>query len=776
MASSSNCCHCSTSLVEAENVTIGCCNHKFCSQTCWESWVVEFMLCPKCEELLDWSAVSEADEQTRSAFISEDLDTTDVSHVPQTPSDYCDVPTELEVFQIRRPNEFMDKSNTAEYGPPKLPYDTIKQVMLICINNVFNRVAKDTESFHLSRLPALLDNVSYLGRVSKRFLRLFQQTVEIFCYNRTVSVSSSNSTNVPILTTILHLRQNPLCPVLSLPFDTIFLNMFFDATLCSVSSFPSHLLPRIKSLSLPHTAKFDFLTPHDPCFCRNLCRLEVRGSTKPPIRGQSITEAVPMDLSAFGLNLALYNISIQESSVGDHESFLTDLSFVNCSFNGDVSTFLTNYLATNTRLKKLSIKECHLSQAGITSVIEGLSWNTSVTYLDWEFPLGFDYDEVNPIHNVFRRNLSLSRLSLKFEASRTTIQHINESLESGMHSSRLERIDLYFCKGGTILQFASLLSWLMCQKNLKHLHIDMYSHASAEGGYREPMIIRPNNLKYLSLRSGYVNDLNYFMCDTVFVKCPNLQELDLSYISLRRLVNDVFASVLLSTSLVLLNLSHCNLKDREIQILASFVLQFGSLRLLNLKHNPYSITGHTAMIEASEQRKRVKVLRTIDVVDGRFDQEDVEVFNQLLILYDKSDQFLTEVKFTDCSFYDQSSFTSFISRLRTNEFIKTIVFSNPTFSFDVFLLFYDNINLISHIDITLQPYRLDVSSGLLGFAGSFGYSFPLNMIEILVSRSIKVFDCSKATFPSVSSDLQFGLNLLKASVCSFPRHVSHGMV
>ncbi|KAL0239657.1 hypothetical protein GEMRC1_009765 [Eukaryota sp. GEM-RC1] len=240
----------------------------------------EVVMCPKCEELLDCSLLSEADEETRSAFNTDDLDLSVVSGVSvsnylQTSSDLCDGLEELEVFQLRLQNELVDKSTVfswSGYGPPKLPYCTIKEVMLVCISNAVDRVPFETKFFPFSRLPGVLDNVSHLGRVSKKFLVLFQQSVEIFCYRRTFYISSSDS----ILSTVLDLRHNPLCPLLSLPFKKLCSNMFFDATLRSVSSFPSNILRQVRSLSLPLTAQFDFL--HDSLKCHNLHHLEIHDS------------------------------------------------------------------------------------------------------------------------------------------------------------------------------------------------------------------------------------------------------------------------------------------------------------------------------------------------------------------------------------------------------------------------------------------------------------------------------------------------------------------
>ncbi|KAL0242868.1 hypothetical protein GEMRC1_005431 [Eukaryota sp. GEM-RC1] len=91
-----------------------------------------------------------------------------------------------------------------------------------------------------------------------------------------------------------------------------------------------------------------------------------------------------LDLSSLKLNqcltvtsLYLYYISVDDYSIIDQQSRLTELSFIN---------------STNTVLKTLSIKKRRLNQIDRASLIEGLSLNTSITSLHWDFIADFEFD------------------------------------------------------------------------------------------------------------------------------------------------------------------------------------------------------------------------------------------------------------------------------------------------------------------------------------------------------------------------------------------------
>ncbi|KAL0239729.1 hypothetical protein GEMRC1_009837 [Eukaryota sp. GEM-RC1] len=315
----------------------------------------------------------------------------------------------------------------------------------------------------------------------------------------------------------------------------------------------------------------------------------------------------------------------------------------------------------------------------------------------------------------------------------------------------------------------------MCQSSLERLHLegssdfDFSSHLQVSS--RKPLI-RPGKLKYLSLQSISLRDNWDFLHSSVLPNCPLLQELDLSHSGLHDLIDSRF---LLTTSISVLNLSHCRLGDAQVEILANLLLMGGHLRLLNIKHNPYSLLGHSSIVEACSHRKYVQVFSSypddvIDIVGYDLSEKHALALNRLMELYDSSGKHVSEIRFSDCCFSEASGFGRFVSLLKTNEFINHIVFIEPKFSFQVLLILYAKMKLMSHVNVTLLPYQLNVSSGLLGFVGPLNWFvglFPSNLIELLIETSIKMLDCSKATFDSVDTEFQLGLILLKATNCSF---------
>ncbi|KAL0242622.1 hypothetical protein GEMRC1_005185 [Eukaryota sp. GEM-RC1] len=782
-------CH-NCSCIILDNTTIGCCDLQFCSQSCHDTWMEEVIVCPRCDELLDWSLLSEADEETRSAFVTEipDLPTTSPLPIVQTSldhtsSDYCDVFEDLEMFQLRRRNELIDKSNISGYAPPKLPYSLIKEVMLFCLSSVFNKLFSETPNVQLSQFPTLLHEVSHLGRVSKRFLNIFQQVVEIFCRERTFLVTSTSSTDVPIFTKLLHLRQHPQCPLLTLPFNHLFLSMFFDASLVSVSSFPSHLLDRITLLTLPSYAHFGFLLPYDPYFCRNLHHLTISGAQM--VTDEAVTEYVQLDLSKLKLDqcprltcFTLCYISIDDYSIFDQESSLTELSFIKCNFCGDPS-LLTRHLATNSILKTLCIERCRLSDTERMSLIEGLSLNTSITALVWDCLV--DVDDVilrGPVHpsSFFKRSLLFSKLSLTLDV--TTIQQIIPVFQSAVGSSIfLKSINLKFLGTFSTQIFYTFLAWLVSQQSLERFKLQLFKFSYVNSNFPDNLLLLPKphqiqsiNLKYLKLQGLKSRDGSHFLWASIIANCLLLQELDLSHNVFEYSLGDrVVSSAMLCTSLYKLNLSGCGLKDAEVEVLANLLLHSDSLQFLNLKHNSYSLLGHMVIADVCNQRKYLQVLSSYpkDVIvldEYQVVDRHVVALNRLLDLCSITGDCQSEIRFEQCMFFDLQSFKSFIRVLKSHKLTNTVVFANSSFDFLVFLSLYDEMKHLGHINFTLDPYHIDVNNGILGFAGRLGNGFRS---EILASRSIKMFDCSRARFRSAASDLKFSWDLLKASVCSF---------
>ncbi|KAL0243385.1 hypothetical protein GEMRC1_005946 [Eukaryota sp. GEM-RC1] len=184
------------------------------------------------------------------------------------------------------------------------------------------------------------------------------------------------------------------------------------------------------------------------------------------------------------------------------------------------------------------------------------------------------------------------------------------------------------------------------------------------------------------------------------------------------------------------------------------LLLSNSIRSLNLEHNLYSLPGHVAITEVCNQLKYVQVVSSypmdiIELEEYEVVDRHVGAMSRLLDLYAASD--------------------------KSMEFINKVVFADTVLNCYLLLSLYDEMKHLDHIDFTLHPYQVNVNNGILGFAGCYISGFPSNLIEILVSCSIKEFDCSKATFCSVITDLRLALNLLKASICSFPHRVLNWM-
>ncbi|KAL0231416.1 hypothetical protein GEMRC1_010820 [Eukaryota sp. GEM-RC1] len=336
MSEASHCYQCNSETTFTENLIFGCCDRTFCSQSCHDKWMEEVIICPQCEELLDFS---EADEDTRIAFQTEEqviAESNSVLSTPHLSSNECEVLEDLEKFQACLQNELINTESSALLVPKlHLPNYLLQEVMLRCCRQVHHQLTGSIKPtslyFKIDGLFIILYRLFHCVCISKRFLSLFQNIFPIFCFERTFSVCSASYLPVPVFNA-LKIQQSVLRPLFNFTFDQLFSNMFFDAHLRSVSSFPHQLFDNIHSLTLPNFAKFDFLAPHSQFFCRNLRNLAICVADH---YNPNSAEIPRINLASFSLSPSITSLSferilVDNFSIFEHQSCLSELTFKYC--------------------------------------------------------------------------------------------------------------------------------------------------------------------------------------------------------------------------------------------------------------------------------------------------------------------------------------------------------------------------------------------------------------------------------------------------------------
>ncbi|KAL0231004.1 hypothetical protein GEMRC1_010409 [Eukaryota sp. GEM-RC1] len=404
------------------------------------------------------------------------------------------------------------------------------------------------------------------------------------------------------------------------------------------------------------------------------------------------------------------------------------------------------------------------------------------------------------LNKLLWNNSSFTNLSLSIQRShgrnitKSDMAQFIEELGVAISSNPVLRsLDLDFSTfDGTPTNLLNLLTGLISSQSLERLRLNMNStyflgsykdlhfanynrQVCFEETFQIPLHVPPTNLKYLSLERCGLHYIRDFLCNTVLPNCPKLLELDLSSNYLDDFDYNHIASVISErSSIVSLNLSQCKLDDNGVEVFANLLSQNRSLMWLNLIGNDYSLMGRLAIADVCNQQKarKVKILTShpsnvIDVTGYTVVLEHVKSLQQLLDLCDVSNTIITTITFFKCNLLETNTLEYFFSLLKEQNHIVLVEFLDSRFSYDAFLVVYDELRYIKGINLNLGNYQLNVNSGFLGFAGRFEAGIPSNLIDSLVTRDIKVFDCSKATFGSASNDLELGLELLKADVCSF---------